>query len=117
MNTRYRAEFITEMGYLSAPWAEKLAREKFGDKQIDALTRYVRGPRKGLLKGWLMIKRCTRGGWVKTGSYDFAAMQGCGYVESRVGRVIEIKLERAGATLRSGPEVLATWELGDEVTV
>jgi hypothetical protein len=42
--------------------------------------RYSRGPRKGLLRGWLVWAKTTKGGWVKTGAYDHDAGAGNGFV-------------------------------------
>jgi len=54
----------------------ELTEEELAEK----VGRYIRGQRKGLLKGQITWKHCISGGWVKTGSYDHDALRGRGYV-------------------------------------
>lgn len=73
------AKIKTKTAYLSNDFGESYARYLFGDKIINTLPRYIKGQRKGLLKGKLIWKKCTKGGWVKTGPYHDG---GCGYVQA-----------------------------------
>lgn len=52
---------------LSQDFGESFARRIFGDETVDSLPRFVRGPRKGKLKGFIGWKKCVKGGWFKTG--------------------------------------------------
>jgi len=79
-----RASFINNRARLSSEFGENLARRYFGDSFIDSLPRYVRGDKKGLIKGYVDWEKCTKGGWV--GRYD------TGYVENRVNKIVSIKI-------------------------
>ena len=57
------ANIETQSAYLSSDFGENFARKLFGDEILDALPRYVRGKRKGKIKGRLTWHKCTRGGW------------------------------------------------------
>ena len=72
------ARFETNSASLCTEFGETLARKHFGDI-VDRMPVYVRGKKKGLLKGEVTWTKCTIGGWVKTGGYsdDYGA---CGYV-------------------------------------
>lgn len=77
------AQFITRFAYLNEPFGMELALRKFEltEEQLESIVgRYVRGKRKGLLKGKIVWTKCVKGGWVKTGPYDFDAMRACGYI-------------------------------------
>lgn len=50
------------------------------DELAKACGRYVRGSKKGLLKGFLKWGKITKGGWVKTGPYDFEREEACGFI-------------------------------------
>ena len=76
------AQIDNRDAYLSTDFGEEIARKWFGDESVDALPRYVRGPRKGKIKGAVTWTKVLRGGWVRGG----------GYVESRVGHIFERKL-------------------------
>ncbi len=62
----------------SAPLCTDFTREfltrHFGQQAADAIyeaaPKYKRGPNKGAPKGWAVWTKCTKGGWVRTGSYD-----------------------------------------------
>jgi len=94
--------------YLSTDFGEEMARRYFGDEIVDEMPRYVRGKRKGQLKGQICWTKVTRGGWVKTGAYDGEAGHGCGYVERRVGKVIEVHLQIP--VWGCAPEDVAIWK-------
>ncbi len=103
------ARIESREAWLSTDFGLEFATRKFGQEAIDALPTYQRGKRIGLKKGMIRWKKVTRGGWVKTGPYCQDS-GGCGYVETRVNRVIEAKL--VIPTWGGGEdedEVLATW--------
>ena len=87
-----RADIDYRDGYMSSEFIEGMARRYFGDEIVDALPRYVRGKRKGQLKGFLQWQKVSKGGWVKTGPYDSDGMRASGYVERRIGKVIYVDL-------------------------
>lgn len=74
------AQCTTRTAWLSTEFGESWARKLFGDTIIDNLPRYLRGKRKGLIKGQIEWTKCTKGGWVKTGPYD---EQATGHVQAR----------------------------------
>ena len=45
------AQIDARSAFLSTDFGEEIARKWFGDEAVDALPRYVRGPRKGKIKG------------------------------------------------------------------
>ena len=80
--------FSNHQAYLSTEFGLELAMKKTGmnEEQLEALVgRYKKGVRKGKLKGMIHWYKVTRGGWFKTGRYDFDAMQGSGFVVRYVG--------------------------------
>jgi hypothetical protein len=81
------AQIDNRDAYLSTDFGEEIARKWFGDESVDALPRYVRGPRKGKIKGAVTWTKVLRGGWVR----------GAGYVENRVGHIFERKLHEIGS--------------------
>jgi len=86
-----RADVQHRSAYLSSTFGEQMARRYFGEV-VDTLPRYIRGKRKGQLKGILQWEKVVEGGWVKTGAYDHDGMRASGYVERRVGKVIRVDL-------------------------
>ena len=78
---KYKAE--QRSTWLSSDWGCAYAMKVF-DITLEELEakvgRYVRGKRKGQLRGLMTWMKTTKGGWVKTGRYDQEAMQGCGFV-------------------------------------
>lgn len=70
------ARFEERSARLADDFGLAMARRYFGD-MVDDLPRYVRGPRKGKLKGWIRWRKCAKGGWVRTGPY---IEQASGYV-------------------------------------
>lgn len=102
------AVFKQNRAYLSSDFGENMARRYFGDELIDSLPRYVRGKRKGLIKGSIWWKKVEKGGWVKTGRYNFEDMEATGYVESRVGNVIKVELCRPAKGYDCW-DLVATW--------
>ena len=80
------AEFDTKKASLDTEFGYAKAMEWFGEEYINALPKYVRGPKKGMPKGFIVWKKVVRGGWVKT--------FGGGYVENRVNTIIERKLHK-----------------------
>ena len=85
------AQRKTGHAYISGEFGESMARRYFGDEVVDAMPRYVRGKRKGQLKGQVSWTKVVRGGWVRTGAYD-EAYGPAGYVERRVGQIIDVEL-------------------------
>ena len=78
------AQFISRFAYLSEDFGHDLTMRKFNlsEEQLEQIVgKYVRGKRKGLLKGKITWTKCVKGGWVKTGPYDHDAMRACGYVQ------------------------------------
>ena len=87
-----RANIDYRDGYMASEFIEGMARRYFGDDVVDASPRYVKGKRKGQLKGFLRWQKVSKGGWVKTGPYDSDGMRASGYVERRIGKVIYVDL-------------------------
>lgn len=74
--------------WLSTEFGETLARKYFGDKVVDDMPRYVRGKRKGQIKGKITWLKVESGGWVRTIYSDvFGDIDGWG-VERRRGKII-----------------------------
>ena len=66
--------------WIKYDFGNKLARKWFGDKAIDALPKITRGKNTGKPKGVLVWTKCTHGGWVTTGAYNWDTAQATGYV-------------------------------------
>ena len=80
-----RATIVDRFAYLSEDFGKELAMKKFNLTVEDLeqiVGRYVKGKRKGLLRGKICWVKCIKGGWVKTGPYDHEAQRANGYVES-----------------------------------
>ena len=105
-----RADIDYRDGYMSSEFIEGMARRYFGDDVVDALPRYVRGKRKGRLKGFLTWEKVVKGGWVKTGAYDHDGMRASGYVERRVGKVIKVELNLPEWGAEPTPIAIWDWE-------
>ena len=99
--TQY-ARIETRSRWLSQEFGEGYARRIFGDELVDAMPRYVRGQRKGQLKGKIEWMKVARGGWVSAG------VAGYGHVENRSGSVIAARLILP--EFRGSDTVLAMWE-------
>lgn len=85
MKTNY-AQFRDGYAYLSEDFGKELAMKKFNltEEMLEIIAgRYVRGKRKGLLKGMIVWTKCIKGGWVKTGPYDFEAGRAQGFVQTK----------------------------------
>lgn len=85
MNVNY-AVFMDNYAYLSEDFGRDLALKKFDlcEEQLEKIVgRYTRGKRKGKLRGKIVWTKCVKGGWVKTGPYDFDADRANGYVASK----------------------------------
>lgn len=93
---------------MSSEFIEGMARRYFGDV-VDALPRYVRGKRKGQLKGRLEWQKVSTGGWVSV--YGEA---GNGYVERRVNQVIRVELNLPQWGAEATPISIWEWEHGVE---
>lgn len=50
--------------WLSTEFGESYARRTFGNEIVDTLPRYVKGKRKGQLKGKIVWRKVVKGGWV-----------------------------------------------------
>lgn len=90
----HRAQVNIRTAYLSTEFGEKMARRIFGDEVVDSLPRFVKGKRKGCLKGDIIWAKVERGGWVRTGSPYEPGECSQGYVERRKGSVIEVALRQ-----------------------
>jgi len=99
----HRATIENRDGYLSSGFIERMARRYLGDGVVDDLPRYVRGTRKGQLKGRLEWQKVEKGGWVRV--YGEA---GNGYVERRVNQVIKVELTLP--EWGKEPVKVATWD-------
>lgn len=102
-----RAVIENREAFLSTEFGEKLARRYFRPEVIESMGRYVRGQRKGLLKGKICWKKCARGGWVSEGPGGLN-----GYVENRVGKIIRLTLETAPWGAQG--EVVDCWHIDIE---
>lgn len=91
----YKAQWEEKTAPLFGDFGRDYAMRHFGLtlEQLEALVgRYTKGKYKGQLRGQIHWCVTTRGGWVKTGRYDFDAMQGNGFVIKpgfRFGHAIE----------------------------
>lgn len=85
------AVYETKSAWLSSEFGESYARRLMGDEAVDNLPRYVRGKRKGCLKGRLIWKKCVHGGWVGKGSIPDGGGP-VGFVEYRVGKTTDAVL-------------------------
>ena len=86
------AESAVRSASLASDFGAEFAAKHFAADVLAKLPRYVRGPKKGKLKGEVEWVRCTRGGWVRGTGWDSE-----GYAENRVGRIIEVKLIGPGS--------------------
>ena len=80
------AKFTNGKSYLSTEFGENLARKYFDDEVINDLPKYVKGKRKGKIKGSITWSKCLSGGWVKQGGH----MEG--YVERRKNKITKIEI-------------------------
>lgn len=77
------AQFKDGSAYLSEDFGKQLAMKKFDltEQQLEIVVGYyVKGKRKGLLKGMLTWTKCIKGGWVRTGPYNWDVGKATGYV-------------------------------------
>jgi hypothetical protein len=100
------AKFERRTAYLSGEFGESMARRYFGNELVDSMPRYVRGQRKGLLKGQIEWRKVKQGGFVITGLNEGEGPSG--YVERRVGKVIEARLQHC--EWGQQPSDVAVWE-------
>jgi len=87
------AKTESKVVWIKYDFGNDLARKWFGDEAIDALPKISRGKNKGKPKGVLVWTKCTHGGWVKTGAYNWDVGQGCGYVMPQGCHFQQIKSE------------------------
>jgi len=81
--TTARCQYEQKGCYIRSEFGQSYAKKVFGldDAGLEALVgRYTRGKHKGELRGWIGWFKTTKGGWVKTGQYDWDNMQGTGFV-------------------------------------
>jgi len=72
-----QAMYVRKVVPLFEQFGYELACKKFGKDFVDALPKYVRGPKKGQFKDWLVWFKITKGGWVKMGqSYQDGVLMG-----------------------------------------
>jgi len=105
--TQY-ARIEEKFAYLSNDFGESMARRYFGDEFVNDLPRYVRGNRKGQIKGFIKWDKVVEGGWIGSGS----SMQGAeGSVENRKGSVIKVSAYEA--VWGDADKLLAAWNWSD----
>ena len=102
-----RAEHYFRQGWMSDDFIENLARRYLGDEVVDSLPRYVKGKRKGKLKGRLEWVKVTKQGWSRTGGRTDDGYA-TGFVELRLGKVIKVDLVMP--VWGKYPEAIATWD-------
>lgn len=61
-----RASFEQKTAPLSSEFGKKVAIEKFGEQLVACFPVFSKGPRKGLMKGYLCWTKCTVGGWARS---------------------------------------------------
>lgn len=101
------AEYYFRQGWMSNDFIENLARRYFGDEVVDSLPRYVRGKRKGQLKGMLQWSKVAKQGWCRTGGRDNDGYA-TGFVELRLDKIVSVELVMP--VWGKDPEVIATWD-------
>lgn len=83
IDTVNRAKVEIRTAYLSTDFGFELAVKKTGLTFAELAEKcgvYKRGTKKGKLKGFVRWLKVVKGGWVKTGAYDFDVMQAHGFV-------------------------------------
>lgn len=98
------AKFEKKTAWLGTEFGESYARRLFGDAVIDSLPRYTKGKNTGKFKAEIAWLKCTAGGWVRLGAYDYDRGHGNGFVENKAGSTVY-------AVLRDGytGERFAAW--------
>ena len=87
------AKYSYKRAWLNTEFGENYAKRIFGEQFIQTLPIASKGKNKGKIKNhFIEWKKVEAGGWVRTGQYDWDGMQASGYVEKRIGKVIEVKL-------------------------
>lgn len=102
-----RADYYSRQGWMSDDFVENLARRYLGDEVVDSLPRYVRGKRKGKLKGQLNWVKVAKQGWCRTGRRTDDGYA-TGFVELRLDQIIEVELVMP--VWGKYPEVIASWD-------
>ena len=87
------AKTESKVVWIKYDFGNELARKWFGDEAIDALPKITRGKNKGKTKGVIVWTKCTHGGWVKTGAYNWDVGQASGYVMPKGCHFQQIKPE------------------------
>ena len=105
MSVNY-AEYYCRQGWMSNDFIENFARRYFGDEVVDSLPRYVRGKRKGQIKGMLQWSKVAKQGWCRTGGRDNDGYA-TGFVELRLDKIVSVELVMP--VWGKDPEVIATW--------
>lgn len=100
------AEYYFRQGWMSNDFIENFARRYFGDEVVDSLPRYVRGKRKGQIKGMLQWSKVAKQGWCRTGGRDNDGYA-TGFVELRLDKIVSVELVMP--VWGKDPEVIATW--------
>lgn len=101
------AEYYSRGGWMSDEFIEKLARLYLGDEVVDSLPRYVRGKRKGQLKGRLEWSKVAKQGWCRTGSRSEDGYAS-GFVELRLNKIVSLELVMP--IWGKNPELIASWD-------
>lgn len=77
------AKLESKSAALSGEFGQSFLKRRFGDDLaayiLETLPKFSRGPRKGLIKGYIHWTKCNEGGWFRSGP---------SYHGSPVGRVI-----------------------------
>ena len=92
---------------LSSDFGAKMAERYFTEETISQLGQFVKGKKKGKSRGLIRWKKVERGGWVRTTPATISG-DSTGYVENRVGSVIEVELCKAEWNI--DPEPIAHWK-------
>ena len=100
-----RAQIATRRAFLWTEFGLSMAGRYFSQEKLSELPRFSRGKNKGQIKGQIEWRKVEKGGWVNEGIYGGDTP--VGYVERRVGSVIEVRLMTA--EWNSEPTTLATW--------
>jgi hypothetical protein len=87
------AQISCRSSWLNTDFGKNYATKIFGEELVNSLPIASKGKNKGKIKNhFIEWDKVEKGGWVKTGKYDWDAQMANGYVERRVGKVISARL-------------------------
>lgn len=116
-----RCNFEIRQAYLNTDFGLELAVRRLGKtkEEIETLVgRYVKGKRKGELRGVLEWIKVTEGGWVKTGPYDWESMQGRGFVVTAIGATFGYRIVTyRGDIILEGPDCVSRKTWGENTAI